>query len=135
IPSKGVPHTDPTSSTTNGDTETAPPIFPQAITRADNAGTQVTMPRSGGTYRLFAYVHDNHGGAAVANIPLQVKGGAAAPSAAVTPATAAKLPFVVYDEADRNEPVYIPSGYMGTTAAIKMNERCTQNPHSGKTCL
>ena len=90
------------------------------------------MPKSGGAYRIFAYVHDNHGGAATANIPIQVKGPSTTSIAVSKPAT---LPFVVYDEGDRSDLTYFPSGYMGTTAAIKMNERWTVNPHSGKTCL
>jgi hypothetical protein len=116
----------------NGDSEAARPSYPQAITHADLSGADVVMPKAGGVYRLFAYVHDNHGGAAVANVPLEVKGGE---RAAVAAAPAAALPFVVYDEADRANPTYVPSGYMGTTAAIKVDEKCTVRPHSGKTCM
>ena len=123
---------DPASYHSNGDTEAAPPTYPEAIEHANNSGADITMPKSGGTYRLFAYVHDNHKGAAVANVPLQVKGSEAS---AVGGTAAAKLPFTVYDEADRSNPTYIPSGYMGTTAAIKVNESCTDNPHSGKNCI
>jgi Glycosyl hydrolases family 2, TIM barrel domain len=129
---KWILQIDPASYHSNGDTEASPPTYPQAIGNANNSGAEVTMPKSGGTYRLFAYVHDNHGGAAVANVPLQVKGGAGTPAVA---AAAAKLPFVVFDEGDRNDAAYVPSGYMGTTTAIKVNERCTDNPHSGKTCM
>ncbi len=46
----------------------------------------------------------------------------------------ANLPLAVYDEAGGPLP-YIPSGYMGNTAAIKMTDNTTDNPHSGKTCL
>lgn len=57
-----------------GDVEMAPKVFPEAIVRFDGKGAEVKMPRSGGSYRLFAYVYDDHGGAAVANIPIHVKG-------------------------------------------------------------
>jgi len=127
-----VLQSDPSTYHSNGDTEAAPPTYPQAIGHADAAGAELTMPRIGGTYRLFAYVHDTHGGAAVANVPLQVKGGESAPAAA---APTAALPFVVYDEGDRTGLTYVPSGYMGNTGAIKIDERCTTNPHSGKTCM
>ena len=77
-------------------------------------------------------MHDTHGGAAVANVPLLVKGGDKIPLPA---AKTAQLPVVVYDEAGRSNPPYIPSGYMGAYQAIKMDENCTDHPHSGKTCI
>ena len=98
----------------------------------DAHGAEIVAPKAGGIYRLFAYVHDNHGGAAVANIPLLVRAGGAASLIVDKPAP---LPFIVYDEAGRGSPTYMPSGYMGNVAAIKMDERCTDTPHSGKTCL
>jgi hypothetical protein len=42
--------------------------------------------------------------------------------------------LVVY--ADRAPSVpFAPSGWMGNQAAIKLDEKCTQNPHSGETCI
>ena len=46
----------------------------------------------------------------------------------------AALPLVIYSESGGKAP-FIPSGYMGNTGAIKMNDHCTTSPHSGKTCL
>ena len=46
-----------------------------------------------------------------------------------------KLPFIVYDEMGGANNHYIPSGWMGNTKAVKMDEGCTNNPHGGKTCL
>ena len=46
----------------------------------------------------------------------------------------AKLPLVVYAESGTFAP-FVPSGYMGNIGAIKMNDKCTVNPHSGKTCI
>lgn len=117
----------------NGDKENAPPIYADAIVHGGNSGAEVRMPKFSGIYRLFAYVHDNHQGAAVANVPLLVKGGATAPIATGKPAA---LPFTVYAEAEAPAAqVFLPSGYMGNTGAIKANENYTVNPHSGKTCM
>jgi hypothetical protein len=118
---------------TNGDRENAPPTYADAIVHGSNTGVEVQMPKVGGIYRLFAFVHDNHNGAVVANVPLFVKGGSAPPIASGKPAA---LPFTVYaDAAPPGTQVFIPSGYMGNTGAIKANESYTVNPHSGKTCM
>ncbi len=89
----------------------------------------VTVPAGGGGYRLFAYVADGQGGAAVANVPLHVD----APIIPL-PAPKAELPFVLYADGVKASP-FAPSGYMGNTAAIKMTLDSTDQPHSGKTCL
>jgi len=47
----------------------------------------------------------------------------------------ATLPFAVYTDAASFDTAFIPSGYMGTTSAIKMDPACTTDPHSGKDCL
>lgn len=118
---------------TNGDKENAPPTYPDAIVHGGNTGVEIKMPKFGGIYRLFAYVHDNHNGAAVANVPILVKGGAEAPAVVGKPTT---LPYTVYAEADQAAgQVFIPSGYMGNYAAIKADERYAVKPHSGKTCM
>ena len=120
---------------TNGDTEAAPPTFPDAIVSSDSKQATLRMPKGGGIYRLFAYVRDNHGGAAVANVPILVKGASPAPTPAIAGVSkASALPLVVYAEAGQAVP-FIPSGYMGNAGAIKMDEQCADNPHSGKTCL
>jgi hypothetical protein len=113
-----------------GDAETAPPTYPEAILKADARQAEVRLPKDGGGYRLFAYVHDDHGGAAVANVPLRVKGPVVLPNG-----KAAKLPLVVYDEAGRENPPYIPSGWMGNNKAVTLKEDCEDNPHTGKTCI
>ncbi len=59
----------------------------------------------------------------------------ASPSAAKTVKTPkAVLPLTIYAENGDSLP-YSPSGYMGTTEAIKMDPSCAVQPHSGKTCL
>ena len=58
----------------------------------------------------------------------------AAAAHAAPPAKKAVLPLTIYSEGGGPAP-YVPSGYMGNTGAIKMNDQCTVSPHSGKTCL
>jgi len=49
-------------------------------------------------------------------------------------AAAEKLPFVIIGEpAAANN--YIASGWMGNTKSIAMDDKCTTNPHTGKTCM
>lgn len=121
---------DPLMQGVGGDAESAPPIFPEAVIKSSTSEAEIRMPSGGGGYRLFAVVRDNHGGAAVANIPLFVKGPAMPVKVRV-----AKLPCVVYDEATRERAPYVPANWMGNTKALKLDEACTTQPHSGKTCL
>ena len=118
---------DPADYKTGGDGQKAPPAFPEAIVAHSNTSATLKMPAVPGAYRLYAYVHDNHGGAAVANVSLDV----------AKPASTAKkaaLPLTLYAEDGGPQP-FVPAGYMGTAAAIKMDPACTVQPHSGKTCL
>jgi len=114
------------SYATGGDAQAAQPEFADAIVKSDARSAQVRMPRSGGGYRLFAYVYDGQGNAAVANQPLHVEGKILAP--------VAKVPFLVYGDAQKGQP-YAPSGYMGNTGAIKMQLACSERPFRGSTCL
>lgn len=52
---------------------------------------------------------------------------------AAADAPKAALPCAVY--ADGSAPVWIPSGYMGDTGAIAMDDKSSDKPHSGATCL
>lgn len=90
----------------------------------------ITVPKNGGGYRVFAYIYDGQGGAAVANVPVNV----AAPKNIPKPPAPSKLPFVVFADGSKGT-VYVPSGYMGNAEAITMEETCPDNPHSGATCL
>lgn len=57
-----------------GDAEPDPPSFPEAIVQADAAGARVKLPAAENqAYRIFITVRDKNGGAATANLPLQVK--------------------------------------------------------------
>lgn len=110
-----------------GDAQKEEAIVENAV-HADGANGKnatVTVPQVKGTYRLFAYVYDDHGGAAVANVPIQVDSKGMAPT---------KLPFVVYAD-DSNQTIYAASGYMGNANAVRMTLDSTEDPHEGTTCL
>ena len=121
---------EPESLGTGGDAEEIPPTFAEAIIKSNEKSVEVKMPNDGGGYRLFAYVRDNHGGAAVGNVPLFVKG-----PISLAAAKKGMLPFVIYDEFGRDAPPFVPTGWMGNAKAMKLDEQCTTQPHSGKTCL
>ena len=121
---------EPSSVSVGGDAEEVPAIYPEAIVRGDLKSVEVRLPKDGGGYRLFAIVDDGQQGAAVANIPLFVKGPVRVPEARV-----ATLPLIVYAEADAAQTPYIPAGWMGNTKATKLDSACKTNPHAGKTCL
>ena len=125
---KWVLQYDPVNYHTGGGAEGAPPTYPEAIVHSGNDGADVLMPRGGGGYRVFAFLHDDHGGAAVGNVPIYVE------TSAPAPARKAALPLVVYSEGDKQQP-FIPSGYMGNTGAISMDPSSTVKPHSGALCL
>ena len=122
---------DPATYATGGGAESVPPVYPEAIVSSDSKSVEVKMPAFGGGYRLFAFAHDGQGGAAVGNIPLFVEGG----GKMVVTAPKATLPFAIYEEAEDSTKHYVPSGYMGNAAAIKLEAGCTDNPHAGTTCL
>jgi hypothetical protein len=113
-----------------GDREEVPPTFPDAVSAASLTGAKVKMPKGGGLYRLFLYVEDGHGGAAVGNVLLRVKG-----PPIVVPARKAKLPLVVYDEGAKKDAPFAPSGWMGDAKATTFDPEWEKGPHSGKKCI
>lgn len=54
--------------------------------------------------------------------------------AAIAVAAPQTLPFAVYEDG-LSKLAWIPSGYMGDTGAIVMDDKATSNPHAGATCL
>jgi len=73
-----------------GDAQAAETPFKDAIS-GEGDRVEVAVPPGGGGYRLFAYVYDGKGGAAVANAPFHVD----APLIAAA-APGARLPYTVY---------------------------------------
>ena len=105
------------------------PSYPEAIEKNGEPQVTLKMPRSGGVYRLYCYLRDAHGGAAVGSLPIKVAG-----PVALIKAAAANLPLVVYAGGQKATP-YAPSGWMGDVKAIQMDLECTEQPHAGKVCL
>jgi hypothetical protein len=66
-------HREAEQHATGGDRQPVPPTYPEAIVHADARGARVKLPQEPGGYRLFAFVRDGHGGAAVANVPIEVR--------------------------------------------------------------
>ncbi|MFT5465037.1 MAG: hypothetical protein ACI8UO_000123 [Verrucomicrobiales bacterium] len=120
---------DPQNYAGGGDFQAKPMSFPDAVVESGSDKAKIQMPENGGAYRLYAYVYDNAGGAAVANISLKVDG-----PRMIRPGAGSTLPLVIYAEPGEPEP-YAPSGYMGNTDAIKQDLASTEKPHSGKHCL
>ncbi len=87
----------------------------------------VKLP-GGGTYLLYCYVFDGRGNAAYANRPIRAKG--AEPKRVLKPVT---MPYAVYRDGAPQK--WYPSGYMGHARALKVNEKCRENPRSGATCM
>ena len=121
---------DPQIESVGGDVQATPPTFPEAIVTSSNEEVTFKMPKYGGAYRLFAFVSDGKGGAAVANVPLLVEGGEGAPPPAIRKA---KLPLELTSEDGGTAP-FVASGYMGNGGAISV-ESVTENPRVGKASL
>jgi len=115
---------------TGGGAEGALPTYPEAIVSSSPAAATVTMPIHKGGYRLYAYVRDMHGEAAVANVPLFVQADGTQPAAQKV-----VLPLVLYGAGAKTTLPFTPAGYMGNTAAIAMDPISADSPRAGKTCL
>ena len=120
---------DPAQFGTGGDAEAAPPTFPLALIKSSINSAEIKLPEDGGLFRLFAYVRDGKGGAAVANVSLRVDAPVKKPKAKTT-----TLPLVVFAETD-SPTTYAPTGWMGNTKAIRLDPKWPTNPHEGTVCL
>lgn len=114
-----------------GDTQIAPPTYPDAIQNQGEREVSVKMPDERGGYFLFARIYDDHNGAAVLNVPLYVDGGKEGKAPA---SPKGKLPLVLFGEGAQGMP-YIPSGWIGKHDAIGMDDACTVNPQAGANCM
>ncbi len=126
---------DPMTYETMGDDIPLPPAVEGAVSNADAQGATLTLPEQGGVYRVYVVVKDAAGNAAAANLPLFVQDaeGADAGDAGVA-GRDVDLPFAVYTDGGAPEP-WTPSGYMGNTEAIEVNNASAVNPKSGETCM
>ncbi|NCC51793.1 MAG: hypothetical protein EOM20_11310 [Spartobacteria bacterium] len=114
---------------TGGDRQNRQPEFPDAIVKAEGPSVEVKMPEKKQGYRLFAYVYDGNGNAAVANQPLLVEDAYTYPEG-----ERVTLPLAVYADNQPFDP-FVASGYMGAAEHILMNPTCVTEPHSGKYCM
>jgi hypothetical protein len=113
---------------TGGDAIDMPPTFPEAIVRSGVGTCELKAPEAGGTYRLYTYVRDGQGGAALASATFKVDGPALPPKP-----RKAKLPALVAGEPGAD--LWTPSGYMGDYASIQMDAGCSDQPKVGSACL
>lgn len=122
---------------TGGDKMATPPSFPNLITSTSNTSCTLTLPDEKGIYRVYAIVKDPAGHAAVANVPLSTGQASKTASGRVTemtPGQKTDLPVIVFAEGGQQVP-WIPAGYMGNTAAIKMDQGWVKNPKAGVSCI
>jgi hypothetical protein len=113
---------------TGGDFQNTPPSFPSNILESDSKGARIALPNDPGLYRVYVTVSDGQGGAATANLPIQVQ------AEKIDAGPAMELPYAVYDEASKASE-FFSSGWMGNTDAVRMDHASTENPHSGETCI
>lgn len=113
----------------NGDKENIPDQIVGAVVSSSNSSAEVKMPMAPGPYRLFVVVRNAHGGAAVANVPLRVRG-----AISVALGTKAKLPLIVYSNGSSSLP-FTPSGWMGSTGNMKLEMASADDSHSGSKCI
>lgn len=109
---------------TGGDVQATPLELDGIISESSSRGATLVMP-GGGIYRLYLTAHDGSGGAAAANVPLQVEGEPGG--------VRIKLPLTVL--ADGMPGPWAPSGWMGGYDALTLDPASTDSPRSGATCL
>ena len=114
---------------TGGDFQEAPDSFRENIIDSAVDHATIKMPDSMGLYRVYAFVDDGEGGAAVANVSLRVND-----PQMRSPGSNADLPFVLYDEPG-DKVAYVPSGWMGSTESMSLVTNCTNDPKIGSHCI
>ncbi|MDA8968733.1 hypothetical protein N9F48_01575 [Akkermansiaceae bacterium] len=111
-----------------GDFRASPPQYPEAILPdSTNEQAKIKLPSGGGTYRIYAFIRDGKGSAATGNISIKIKG-----ERKPIPAEELATPVEITGAAV-NGP-WAPSGWMGNTEKLKMDEAWTENPKVGKEC-
>jgi len=111
---------------TGGDSRPRLPDIEGAIEDGDGPAVTVEMPEAPGGYRLFAYVHDEAGNAATANVPLLVKGER-------SDGPRRNFPFAVFDDTFEGMP-WVPSGWMGDHDRLSLDVE-EEGCHDGSGCI
>lgn len=94
---------------TGGDFRRKLPDIEGAVVESVQGRATIRVPDEPGPYRLFAYVFDEAGNAATANIPLLVKG-----------QPRPRLPVAVYEDRLEDMP-WVPSGWMGDVNRLTLD--------------
>lgn len=108
---------------TGGDFRPLLPDIEGAVKSADGGKASIRMPADPGAYRLFAYAYDPAGNAAVANIPLLVKG-------EVKP----RMPVPVYEDGFESMP-WAPSGWMGNVEDLTLDGDYADDVQAGTAAI
>ncbi|MBL8049382.1 MAG: hypothetical protein JNJ45_11945 [Chthonomonas sp.] len=112
-----------------GRDEVVPEGYPDALVKSDATSAEFRMPKEHGAYRIFAYVFDEAGNTGVANIPIFVDD----PNAIKGGGLKVKLPLAIYQDSGENL-TFVPSGFMGDTAAFKVDFNSPVQPKVGTRC-
>jgi len=110
---------------TGGDFRESPNTFADALLKTSSTSATVKMPANGGIYRVYATVTDSNGGAATASLPLFVKGPRKTPEAPQM-----LLPYQIVGGKAAPKHKYYPTGWMGNTVAMELNESFSEDPLS-----
>ena len=110
---------------TGGDFRENPNTFPDALLKTSSTSATIKMPANGGIYRVYATVVDPHGGAATASLPLFVKG-----PRKTHKAFQLLLPYYIVGGDSESKNRYYPTGWMGNTGAMDLNESFSDQPNS-----
>ena len=108
---------------TGGDFRPAIPDIEGAVLEGTTSGARIRMPEEPGPYRVFAYVYDEAGHAATANVPLLVKG-----------VPRPRIPVSVYEDSLENMP-WVPSGWIGSIDELTLDGTHADNCHEGTACI
>ena len=108
---------------TGGDFRPLLPDIEGVVVTAKEGEATIRMPADPGAYRLFAYAYDPAGNAAVANIPLRVKGEAKP-----------RMPVPIYEDGFESMP-WVPSGWMGNVDDLTLDGDYADNTQSGTAAI
>jgi len=116
---------------TGGFKQEAPPSFDDALLSGTLDSAKFKLPEQPGVYRIYATVDDGVG-AAIANVSVRVEAPKVKPD--LSKVAKGTLPYDLYAEPS-DKSVYVPSGFMGATRAIKVDTNSKEAPHQGEHCI
>jgi hypothetical protein len=108
---------------TGGDFRPLLPDIEGSVIETTGFKATIRLPDEPGPYRLFAYAYDPAGNAAVANIPLLVKG-----------ETRPRMPVAVYEDGFESMP-WAPSGWMGNVESLTLDGDFEEVTYEGPSAI